>query len=349
MQARNRIPFGAMPDGTQVEELILQGGALQCRIITYGGAVRALTVPGRDGPVDVALGFDRLEDYRVQDKFMGALVGRYANRIGGARFSLDGREYRLAANDGPNHLHGGKAGFDKRVWTVEDQTENAAVLSLFSPDGEEGYPGSLHVQVTYTLRDGALEIGYEARSGAATVCSLTNHTYFNLSGHASGSTGEQEIQLMARQYTPTAAGSIPTGELAPVEGTPMDLRLPTPMGARADEPFEQLELAGGYDHNWVIDGWDGSLRPAARVWARDTGIAMETLTTLPGLQFYGGNYLENCPAGKGGARYGKRCGFCLETQLFPDSPNHPNFPSPVLRAGETARSRTVYRFSLDER
>lgn len=346
MKTKNRILFGTLPDGTPVEELVLQDGAFCCRIITYGGAVRALTVPGRDGPVDVALGFDRLEDYCVQDKFMGALVGRYANRIGGARFSLNGREYRLAANDGPNHLHGGKTGFDKRVWTVEEQTENTAVLSLFSPDGEEGYPGSLEVQMAYVLRDGALEISYEAHSGETTLCNLTNHTYFNLSGHGSGSVGAQEIQIMAQRYTPTAAGSIPTGELAPVEGTPMDLRIPTAMGARADEPFAQLELAGGYDHNWIIDGWDGSLRPAARVWAPDTGIVMETLTTLPGIQFYGGNYLEGCPAGKGGARYGKRSGFCLETQFFPDSPNHPNFPSPVLRAGETARSRTVYRFSL---
>lgn len=347
MEQENRRAFGRTPDGTQVDELTLRDGNLTCGIITYGGAVRSLAVPGKNGgPVDVALGFDALEDYMAQDKYIGALVGRYANRIGGAVFTLGGTEYRLAANNGPNSLHGGRAGFDKKVWTVEELTGSSVTLSLASPDGEEGYPGSLEVRVTYTLSGGALDIAYWGRSGRDTVFNPTNHTYFNLSGHGSGSVEGQYIRLNASRYTPAAPGAIPTGEIAPVEGTPMDLRRLQPIGAHIDDPFEQLTLAGGWDHNWAVDGWDGtSLRPAARAWSPDTGIAMEASTTLPGVQFYAGNFLEGCPAGKGGAAYGRRCGFCLETQFFPDTPNQPRFPSCVLRAGEEYRSATRYRFS----
>lgn len=350
MEGQNRTVFGQMPDGTGVELLTLRDGACACEIITCGGAVRSLTVPDKNGaPVDVALGFDALEDYRTQTKYLGALVGRYANRIGGARFTLNGKEYTLAKNSGENSLHGGAVGFNAKVWTVEALTENAAVLSLFSPDGEEGYPGDLTVRVTYTLSDGALSIEYWAKSGADTVCNLTNHTYFNLSGHGSGSMEGQFIKLNASRYTPTVPGSIPTGEIAPVDGTPMDLRTLQPIGEHISDPFEQLTLAGGYDHNWAIDGWDGTgrqaaLLPAARAWSPDTGILMEVLTTLPGIQFYAGNFLGGCPTGKGGAVYANRYGFCLETQYFPDSPNHPNFPSAVLRAGEEYHSKTVYRF-----
>jgi len=348
MAQENRRPFGVMPDGTEVELLTLRDGELSCEIVTYGGALRSLTVPGRGGePVDVLLGFDTLEAYRGQDKFLGALIGRYANRIGDARFSLDGVEHPLRANDGKNHLHGGPEGFDKQVWTVERLTGDAAVLTLFSPDGQEGYPGDLHVRVTYTLTEDALEIGYEARCDKDTVCNLTNHAYFNLSGHQSGPVADQTIQIFAERYTPTAAGSIPTGELAPVAGTPMDLREGLPIGARVDEDFRQLKLAGGYDHNWVIDGPAGTLRPAARAFSPRTGVTLEVLTTLPGVQFYSGNYLDGCPAGKGGAPYAKRWGFCLETQYFPDSPNRPDFPSAVLRKGETYRQETVYRFGVN--
>ncbi len=339
-----RRDFGNMPDGAPVEALTLRNGECSCEIITCGGAVRALTVPGRAGPVDVALGFDTLDAYLSQDKYIGALIGRYGNRIGGASFSLEGREYHLAANDGVNHLHGGQAGFDKRLWTVEELSGDSAVLSLFSPDGQEGYPGDLEVRVRYTLRGGALVLDYEAHTDRTTLCNLTNHTYFNLSGHGSGPVAGQFIQLLAGRYTPAGPGSIPNGELAPVDGTPMDLRRARPIGEHQDDPFEQLLLAGGYDHNWAVDGWDGTLRPAARAWSPDTGIAMEVLTTLPGVQFYGGNYLDGCPAGKGGAPYARRWGFCLETQFFPDSPHHPNFPSPVLAAGRRYESRTVYRF-----
>ena len=349
----NRRIFGHMPDGAPVEEVTLRalglaGGEYACKIITYGGAVRSLTVPDRDGnAVDVVLGFDTLEGYMTQDgSYIGALVGRYANRIGGARFTLNGVEYPLYANDGVNSLHGGAAGFDKRVWTVERLEGNLVTLSLTSPDGQEGYPGTLSVRVTYTLSGGGLAIDYLAGSDRDTVCNLTNHTYFNLSGHDSGPVAGQYIRLKAERYTPTLPGSIPTGELAPVEGTPMDLRRAQPIGAHIDDPFDQLALAGGYDHNWVIGGdGGGPLRTAAAAWSPDTGIAMMVRTSLPGVQFYTGNFLnDRCPAGKGGARYGRRGAFCLETQFFPDSPNRPEFPSCVLRAGEEYRSATIYSF-----
>lgn len=347
MDKQDKTAFGRMPDGTQVDLLTLRDGPFTCGIITYGGAVRSLTVPDRNGnPVDVALGFDTLADYLAQDKFIGALVGRYANRIAGARFTLGGRVFPLAANDGANHLHGGWRGFDKRVWTVESLTRERAELSLFSPDGEEGYPGGLWVRAAYTLREGGLEVEYRAHSDGDTVCNLTNHTYFNLSGHGSGPVDGQRVQILAGRYTPTGEGSIPTGALEAVEGTPMDLRQPRTIGEGLESGFAQLRLAGGYDHNWAVDGWDGTLRPAARAFSPDTGIGMEVLTTMPGVQFYTGNYLDGCPAGKGGAPYGRRWGFCLETQFFPDSPNQPDFPSPALRPGEVFTGKTVYRFTV---
>lgn len=347
MELGNRTVFGHMPDGTAVECVELKRGALSCQILTYGGAVRSLTVPDREGRgVDVVLGFDSLEAYREQDKYMGALVGRYANRIGGSRFVLNGREYPLAANNGVNHLHGGLVGFDKQVWTVEEVTQDRLVLSLVSPDGQEGYPGSLSVRVTYQLTETALAIEYWAQSDQDTICNLTNHTYFNLSGHGSGAVGGQWIQLHAQAYTPTDSGSIPTGEVAPVEGTPMDLRQARPIGERIDEDYPQLALAGGYDHNWVVDGEAGNLRPAAWAWSKETGITMETYTTQPGVQFYTGNYLEGCPRGKGGAPYAKRWGFCLETQVFPDAPNRDHFPTARLDAGAEYRQRTEYRFGI---
>lgn len=349
MEGSNRRLFGRMPGGEPVEELALQDGAYVCKLITYGGAVRALYVPDAAGrPVDVALGFDTLADYRTQDKYIGALVGRCANRIGGSRFSLGGREYRLSANEGENHLHGGRKGFNQKLWRVKALHDRSAVLSLRSEDGEEGYPGALEVQVTYTLAGGALSIEYEAQSDQDTLCSLTNHTYFNLSGHGSGPVNGQMIQLFAGRYTPTGPGSIPTGELAPVDGTPMDLRTLQPIGGQIDAPFPQLIQAGGYDHNWAVDGWDGSLRQAARAWSPETGILLELETTMPGVQFYTGNFLAGCPAGKGGAEYGNRGGFCLETQFFPDAPNHAGFPAGWLAAGERYHSRSIYRFGIAE-
>ena len=337
--------FGTMPDGTPVEEFFLQRGEISCSVITYGGALRTLTVSDRSGrPVDVLLGFDTLEGYRTQDKYLGALVGRYANRIGKAEFSMGDKQFPLAANDGENHLHGGVTGFDKRVWTVKHASEDSLTLALTSPDGEEGYPGNLRVEVTYRLEGGGLTIDYRAVSDADTLCSLTNHAYFNLSGHGSGRVEGQQIRILADSFTPTDRHSIPTGEVAAVEGTPMDLRELAPIGAGVDDDFEQLTWAGGYDHNWCVNGEAGRLRPAAEAYAPDTGIALTVYTTQPGIQFYSGNYLDGCPEGKGAAVYAKRCGFCLETQHYPDAPHHPHFPSPWLRAGEEYRHTTRYIF-----
>lgn len=337
--------FGRTAKGEEVHRLTLRDGDCACEVITYGGAVRSLLVPDRGGnPTDVVLGFDTIADYETQDKFIGALIGRFGNRIGGAKFALNGKEYALFCNDGPNTLHGGKAGFDKRVWAVESLTANAVTLLLHSADGEEGYPGALTVRVTYTLERGALSIRYEAESDADTPCNLTNHTYFNLAGHGSGPVLGQEICLHAGRYTPTDAGSIPTGALDDVAGTPMDLRALTPIGAHISDDFAQLGLAGGYDHNWAIDGAAGTLRPAAQARSSQTGITLAVETTLPGVQFYTGNYLDGCPAGKNAAPYARRWGFCLETQFFPDSPNRPEFPRPILRRGEIYDHTTVYRF-----
>ena len=340
-------PFGTLPDGQPVALITLRKGRLSCEILTYGGALRSLTVPDRQGgEVDVLLGLPTLEDYLRQDKFLGALIGRYANRIGDSRFTLNGKEYPLRANDGKNHLHGGPVGFDKQVWTVSEGDADIVTLTLHSPDGQEGYPGDLDVSVTYRLTEDSIVLDYRATSSADTLCNLTNHAYFNLSGHQSGPVTAQGIQIYAQSYTTTDAGSIPTGEIAPVEGTPMDLRFGRAIGERVDEDFDQLTMAGGYDHNYVVDGPAGVLRPAARAWSPDTGITMEVLTTQPGIQFYSGNYLDGCPAGKDGAPYARRWAFCLETQTFPDAPNKPQFPSALLVKGEEYHQTTVYRFGL---
>lgn len=341
-------PFGVTPGGQAVERLTLDNGVLSCQILTLGAMLQSLNVPDRDSKaVDVVLGCDTVEDtLTVGDGYLGAIVGRYANRIAKGRFTLNGREYILERNNGENHLHGGPTGFSTRVWTVEELAADRAVLSLLSPDGDEGYPGALKVQVTYALEGAALRIHYWAASDRDTVCNLTNHAFFNLSGHSSGDVLDQQVQIFASRYTPTDAGSIPLGTLSPVEGTPLDLRTLTPIGAHVDDPFEQLAMAKGYDHNYVLDGPQGGLRPAALAWSPRTGITMAVDTTLPGLQFYSANYLPPCSPGKGGAVYGPRHAFCLETQFFPDSPNRPGFPSSVLRAGETFDHTTVFRFSL---
>ena len=342
-----KILFGTMPDGTPVEQYTLRAGKLSCDILTYGGALRALCVPDKNGHLtDVLLGFDTLEDYRKQDKYIGALLGRCGNRIGNAKFTLNGKEYHLAVNNGKNHLHGGIIGFSQQVWQVKSAKENQLVLSLISPDGQENYPGTLTAQVTYTLSPQGLTLDYEAHTTADTLCNLSNHAYFNLAGHQSGPVLNQQIQLFADRYTPTDEGSIPTGELADVTGTPMDLRELTPIGAHINDDFAQLKLARGYDHNWAINGEIGTLRPAAKAWCPETGIELSAYTTQPGVQFYAGNYLDGCPAGKGGAPYDMRWGFCLETQGYPDSANKPQFPSIVLKKGETYRQTTVYNFSV---
>lgn len=346
MSTIHAFPFGTTKSGDAVTRYLLEDGSLAVSILDYGGTVQALTVPDRTGkPIDIVLGMDTVCGYEAQNKFLGALIGRCANRIAQGRFSLNGKDYALRCNDGSNHLHGG-LGFDKRIWQAA-ANGSSLQLRLHSADGDEGYPGNLDVQVTYTLEHGALMLDYWAKSDADTICNLTNHTYFNLSGHGSGSVASQYIRLFAGQYTPADALSIPTGAIDSVANTPMDLRTSQIIGDGIDRDFDQLRFAGGFDHNWVIDGASNQLRPAAEAFSPVTGIRMRTETTMPGIQFYSGNYLDGCPIGKGGAAYGKRCGFCLETQFFPDAMHHPAFPQPVLHAGDIYHQQTVYRFSQE--
>ncbi len=337
--------FGVLPDGSTVEEYTLQSGKIACKIITYGGILRSLTVPNECGdPVDVVLGFDSLEDYQKQDKYIGALIGRYANRIGRSEFTLGEQTYSLCSNDGQNHLHGGLCGFDKQVWSVKAAADDMLELTLHSPDGQEGYPGNLQVNVTYRLVDQSLVISYSAVSDRDTLCNLTNHAYFNLSGHDSGIVDDHTINICADYYTPTDKQSIPVGLIQAVDDTPMDMRAPIRIGDNVNSAYEQIHWAGGYDHNWVISGEIGDLRLAAVAHSSDTGITMKTHTTQPSIQFYTGNYLDGCPIGKNGAKYGKRSGFCLETQCYPDAPHHTNFPPAMIKASEVYHHVTVYSF-----
>lgn len=345
MSEKFGAPFGVTKNGEEVRELTLDNGVLTAKVLTFGGVLRALTVPGKDGPVDVVLGYDTLAEYEANGGFFGALVGRYANRIAGGKFTLNGREYTLARNDGPNHLHGGNVGWSHRVWTAAEASADRAVLTLDSPDGEEGYPGHVQVKVTYALEGDALSIHYEAVTDRDTPCNLTNHSYFNLSGQGSGDVLDQEIRLFCSAYTPADDTSIPLGTVEPVEGTPMDLRDFTPIGAHINEPFQQLEWGRGYDHNFVVDGQPGVMRPAAMARSRAAGVVMEVETDSPGVQFYTANFVEDGRKGKGGAVYGFRHGFCLETQHFPDTPNQPAFPSATLRAGARYSQTTRFRFS----
>lgn len=334
--------FGRLPDGTEILAVSICSGTISCEILTYGAALRTMIVPDRDGKLtDIVLGFDRLEDYAAHDAHFGGTIGRFANRIRGGCFSLGGAVYALPCNDGENHLHGGPMGFDRVPWEIERLEDHAVTLSLRSPDGDMGYPGAMDVRVTYSLQDASLVIRYEAVSNQDTLCSLTNHTYWNLSGHDAGSVLGQFLRLDASQFTPSDASLLPTGALARVAGTPMDFTVPTPIGARIDAEFEALRLAGGYDHNYVIDRPDFAL-----AWSEESGITLAAATDCPGVQLYTGNFLGNTPLGKGGARYPKHGGFCLETQAFPDAPNQSAFPSAVLRAGERFESTTTYRFGV---
>ena len=348
-----REPFGQTADGTAADLFALTNDAgCEAKITNYGGIVVALTAPDRDGRfADVALGYDTLDEYLADTPYFGALVGRYGNRIAKARFTLGGVEYALAANDGDNSLHGGLVGFDKVVWnaeTVEADDGVGVALTYLSADGEEGYPGNLSVKVVYTLTaDNALRIDYTATTDADTVLNLTHHSYFNLAGAGSGDILGHVMQIDADRFTPVDETLIPTGELRPVEGTPMDFRTPTPIGERIEADDEQIRLGGGYDHNWVLNGGGGTLAPAARVAEPTSGRVMEVRTTEPGVQFYSGNFLDGSNVGKGGAAYNRRNGFCLETQHFPDSPNQPAFPSTVLKPGETYTQTTIYRFTAE--
>ncbi len=340
--------FGYTQAGKPVQRYILEGSGLRMSVLTYGGTIQNLWVPDRQGRlVDVVLGCDTIEGYEKQDKFLGALIGRYANRIARGRFTLNGQEHTLYCNDGRNHLHGGKKGFDKRLWEPEIQADGLH-LRLVSRDGEEGYPGTLKIEVVYALIENALKITYWAKAEQDTLCNLTNHTYFNLAGHNSGDICGQEICLYADRFTPADNESIPHGEYQEVEDTPMDLRDWTPIGAHIDDAFEQLQYAGGYDHNWVLRGIPGKLRPAASARCQQTGIVMEVETTQPGVQFYAGNSLDGTCAGKEGACYPRRSGFCLETQAFPNSINCPEYPQAILRAGQIYRHTTLYEFGIEK-
>ncbi len=342
--------FGNTAEGEAVELYTLNNSqGMRVTITNYGGIVTSLWVPDRDGAMgDVVLGYDNLEEYLDASPYFGAIVGRYGNRIANGRFTLDDVEYTLAINNGPNHLHGGIVGFDKVLWDAEPYAESDEVgvrLSYTSVDGEEGYPGNLAVTVTYALTNAnELRVDYALETDQATVANVTHHGYFNLAGHASGDILGHELLLNADRFTPVDEGLIPTGELRAVVGTPMDFRTPYPIGERIDADNEQMRHGGGYDHNWVLNGESGTLRLAARVSEPTTGRVMEVYTTEPGIQFYTGNFLDGTNVGKGGANYGRRTGLCLETQHFPDSPNHLEFPSTVLRPGERYQSTTVYRF-----
>ena len=342
-------PFGMTTDGEAVSIITLDNGILSCKILTYGATLHSMFVPDKHGNlIDVVLGYDTLPEYMENDGYLGATVGRFANRIADARFSLNGKEYLLADNDGSNHLHGGRVGFSHRVWTVDCCSTESVTLSLISKDGEEGYPGNLHVKVSYTLFDNVLAIRYHAVSDADTPCNLTNHSYFNLSGHNSGHVLDQTIQIFAQSYTPTNAESIPVGTIAAVENTPMDLRKPVRIGEHIDDDFVQLMQGHGYDHNFVIDGVANTLRPAAVAHSEKTGITMQVHTTQPGVQLYTANFLAEGRRGKDNCAYGPRHAFCLETQHFPDSPNQGNFPSAILERNAEYRHTAVFSFSTEE-
>lgn len=337
--------FGTSPDGAVVKRYTLQNrNNITVKIIDYGGIITELWVPDKNGQLgNIALGFDKFEPYAKGHPFFGAIAGRYANRIGKAQFEIDGQVYKLAANNGKNHLHGGLKGFDKKVWkseAIDGGTQASVRLTYRSVDGEEGYPGNLDVTVTYTLNDqNELRIDYTGRTDKATVINLTNHSYFNLAG--SGTVLNHEMMIEADQYTPVDDELIPTGDIAPVKGTALDFTQPTKIGDR----IEQFKpRPNGYDHNYVLRGGGKFLAMAARVREPNSGRVMEVLTTEPGVQLYTANWLDGKVVGTGGIAYPQHGGFCLETQHYPDSPNKPGFPSTLLRPGKTYETTTVFRF-----
>ena len=349
----DKTPFGNTHDGKAVDLYTLTNDrGASVKFIAYGGIITAINVPDRWGKLDnIVLGFKELADYESKNPYFGALSGRYGNRIGGAKFTLDGTPYQLAANNGPNSLHGGMKGFDKVVWAVEPQSDGsgaAARLSYTSKDGEEGYPGTLTVQVVYTLtNDNELRIDYEATTDKPTVVNLTSHSYFNLGGEGTAGVGDHILTINADRYTPVDATLIPTGELASVAGTPFDFRQGAPIGARIRSNAPQMVYGRGYDHNFVLNRSGDGLSLAARVYEPRSGRIMEISTTEPGVQFYSGNFLDSTLVGPTGQQYRQTDGFCLETQHFPDSPNKPSFPTTVLKPGETLKSTTIHKFSTD--
>lgn len=346
------MTFGTTPDGETVEKFTLSNASgMEVDIAAWGAAITRIQVPDRGGSqADVALAFGELEPYLEPHPYFGSVVGRYGNRIAKGRFTLNGVEYTLATNNGENHLHGGERGFDRRLWKAQASTtaEGQSVeLTYVSPDGEEGYPGTLTATVTYTLTpQNAIRMAYRATTDKDTIVNLTNHAYFNLAGHGNGTILDHELTIDADRFTPVDEGLIPTGELRPVEGTPFDFRKATAIGARIGGEDEQLKFGLGYDHNFVVNGEAGTMRRAARVVEPKSGRTLEVHTTEPGIQFYSGNFLDGV-TGKDGRTYPYRGGFCLESQHYPDSPNKPHFPSTVLKAGQEYSTTTEYRFGVD--
>ena len=348
-----RTTTKAMFQGTPVEMVTLKNkSGMEVQAIAYGGIITSLKVPDRNGKLgDVVLGFDQSHQYFADPPppFFGAIVGRYGNRIAKGEFALDGKKYPLVTNNGPNHLHGGNKGFDKVLWSVSTTETSDAASAIFtrtSPDGEEGYPGSLAVRVTYSLTEkNELIVHYHATTDKPTVVNLTQHSYFNLAGEGLGDILGHQLTLNADRYTPVDDTLIPTGELAPVAGTPFDFRKPTAIGERINQDNPQLKNGKGYDHNWVLNRKGTGLEPAARLTDPKSGRTLEIATTEPGIQFYSGNFLDGTIKGKNGHVYGHRTGLCLETQHYPDSPNQKNFPSTELRPGKAYDSRTIFTFS----
>ena len=343
--------WGKTADGQSVDLYTIRNTrGFEAKITNYGGILVSLKVPDRNGKFgDVVLGFNDLDSYlKKNDPYLGAIIGRYGNRIAKGRFTLNGVEYKLAQNNGENHLHGGIKGFDKVVWTGTGQSTKGGaeiVLTYLSKDGEEGYPGNLNVRVVYTLTNNDFRIDYSATTDKDTVTNLTHHSYFNLAGEGNGDILNHVVTINADHFVPTDAGSIPTGELKPVAGTPFDFLQPAAIGARINQDDEQLKFGRGYDHTWVINGRPGAMRLAATAYEETSGRVMQVWTTEPGMQFYTGNFLDGTLTGKSGKVYPRRSGFCFETQHYPDSPNQPSFPTTTLKKGQTFKSTTIYRFT----
>ena len=343
--------FGEIEGRTTQLYTLSNGNGINVRITNYGGVIVGIDAPDKNGTMaDVCLGFDTIDDYVAKSPYFGCITGRYANRIAGGKFTLDGTEYTLAKNNGENHLHGGNKGFNQAIWKAEsseNKSEASLSLTWTSPDGDEGYPGALACKVVYTLTaENELKIDYEATTDKATVINLTNHAYFNLKGHGEGTILDHEMQILADRFVPTDDAGIPLGPLAGVEGTPFDFRESTVIGERIEQENQQLINGKGYDHNWVIkDSRDNKLQAVAKVTEPNSGRVLEVLSTEPGLQFYCGNYLDDLE-GKDGKVYPYRGGFCLESQTFPDAPNQADYPSAVLRPGETYTQTTIYKFGV---
>jgi len=352
MQAKTSITkqaFGQTADGAAVDLYTLTDGKVEVRITNYGGIIVSLRTPDRNGKLDdVVLGYDSFEGYRANPAYFGAIIGRYANRIAHGSFQLDGKTYSVPKNDGDNALHGGIRGFNKVVWTASE-IKDGIELTYVSKDGEQGFPGTLSTTVRYVLEGGALRIEYSATTDKDTVLNLTNHSYFNLAGQSKGEVLGHMVKIDASRFTPVDAALIPTGELKPVQGTPFDFRTPHAIGERIDAKDEQLRLGLGYDHNFVLDHPEGRLSEAAEVYEPTTGRILRVLTTEPAVQLYTGNHLDGSITGKQGVVYKPRFAFCLETQHFPDSPNHPSFPSTELKPGQKFHSVTIFEFSAGSR